>query len=170
MHSEFYTAQINMNKGFTLIEVLVYIALLGIIMTGLLASSLSIFQNTDRTQTSIMVQEEGDFLLAKINASLTGANSITAPAAGNSANTLTFIKNGITVTFALSSTDLQLSGTTLNNANVQILPPAASPTFLFTHGINGSSEYVNVRFTLQTKTNNGQTFAKNFETTKYLRK
>ena len=52
--------------GFTLIEVLIYLALFGLVFSGLFVSAFAVIENIGRNDAQIMVQEEGDFLLAKI--------------------------------------------------------------------------------------------------------
>ena len=53
--------------GFTLIEVLVYLALFGLIMSGAVVSAYQMFEASGRNQTRAMIQEEGDFIVAKID-------------------------------------------------------------------------------------------------------
>lgn len=164
----------NKQQGFSLIETLIYIGLFAIIMSGIIAVAYAIFESSGRNQTKTMVQEEGNFLLAKINWALTGATAINQPASGNSDNsdnTLTLTKGGSHLTFSLSGGNLVLQSAVLNNSNITVLTPVTNPTFVFTHTGTGSNpESVTARFTLQTKTPNGQIYTQDFQTTKYLRK
>lgn len=161
--------------GFTLIETLVYLGLFAIIMTGVISVAFATFEGNGRLQTKNLIQEEGDFLLAKINYALTGATSVSQPVSGSPDNTLIFIKAGSTLTFNLSTGNLQLGGINLNNSNVSIVatPPSTS---IFSHTCSSSPcgsaplEFVTAGFTLQAKTPNGQTYSQDFQTTKYLRK
>ena len=158
-------------QGFTLIETLVYLGLLAIMMAGLLGSTFAILQNTGRTQTKAMVQEEGSFLLAKLNWVMTGAGNVTQPASGSSDDTLSLTKGGTVYTVSLNSGDLTLQGSALSNTNVTVLAPTTSPTFVFTHTGSGSDpEFITTSFTLETKTPTGQIYSQDFTTTKYLRK
>ncbi len=59
--------------GFTLIEVLIYIALLSIIITGALGVSGQITQGAASDNTRLVIQSEADFVLHKLGYSLTGA-------------------------------------------------------------------------------------------------
>ena len=54
-------------KGFTLIETIVYLALFSILMGGAIVAAFNIFESAGRQQTHTMLQEEGNFLIAKIN-------------------------------------------------------------------------------------------------------
>lgn len=162
--------------GLTLIEILLYMGLFSILMFGLFVSAINIFQNIDRNQTKTMVQEEGNFLMAKIDSSLTGVTTVSTPPSGSSDNTLTVTNAGIPLIFSLNGKDLQLKRggsptVTLNNSNVTVLAPIFSPFVIFTHTGTGSNpEYVTASFRLQTKTPSGQTYMQDFQTTKYVRK
>ncbi len=161
----------NTQRGFTLIEILIYLGLFALIMVGILASAFSIFQGSGRTQTKVMVQEEGDFLLGKIGWVMTGGSNITQPTFGNSDNTLSLTKAGTVYNLVLSGGNLSLQGATLNNTNITVLAPTAPPTFVFSHtGTGTNPEFITARFTLQAKTPSGQVYSQDFTTTKYLRK
>ncbi len=64
------------NSGFTLIETMIYIALFALIMTGTIVSIYGILGSSARNQLKAMVQEEGSFLVGKVDWSLNGASSI----------------------------------------------------------------------------------------------
>jgi len=59
--------------GFTLIEVLVYLALMGLLFSGLFVPAFMIMENIGRNDAQIMVHNEGMFLLAKIEKEARGA-------------------------------------------------------------------------------------------------
>src|SRR6185503_14666830 len=93
-------------RGFTLIETIVYLALFSILMTGIISSVYLLFENGDRNQTKAMLQEEKEYLLGKINWSLSGVQTVT-PSSSFSANTLNVVKyDGSPVTLALSGTNM----------------------------------------------------------------
>ena len=55
-----------MKKGFTLIETLIYIALFALLIGGGVGSAYSLIASSDRITTGAMLEQEGNFLLAKI--------------------------------------------------------------------------------------------------------
>ncbi len=55
-----------MKRGFTLIETLIYIALFALLIGGGISSAFSLIASSDRIGTQAMLEEEGNFLLAKI--------------------------------------------------------------------------------------------------------
>ncbi len=68
-----------MQKGFSLIETVIYIALLSLIMTGAVAVSYQIVSNSQSLSAKNTAGEEGNFVLRKLASVLSGAQAITAP-------------------------------------------------------------------------------------------
>lgn len=67
----------NHNKrGFTLIETLIYIALVTLIMGSGVVAAFYIIDSSEKSKTNIATVAEADFLLRKIDWALTGATSI----------------------------------------------------------------------------------------------
>jgi prepilin-type N-terminal cleavage/methylation domain-containing protein len=68
------------NRGFTLLETIIYIALFGLIMAGAVASAWELLEGGRRNQAAISIQEEGAFLTRKINWALVGASEVSVQA------------------------------------------------------------------------------------------
>jgi type II secretory pathway pseudopilin PulG len=64
-----------MKKGFTLIETLIYIALFSTIIFGAIISTYYLIQGSDSLSNKTVTQEEGNFVLRKIDWALTGLTS-----------------------------------------------------------------------------------------------
>ncbi len=113
-----------MNRGVTLIETLIYLALFAIIMSGLMASAYMLYAGADQSQTKAMLQEEENFILGKISYAMSQARTICDPAPNASGAMLriSFTAGCGTpdITIALSSPDVQWGTTALNNSNVKI--------------------------------------------------
>jgi prepilin-type N-terminal cleavage/methylation domain-containing protein len=163
------------NRGFTLIETMVYLALYAIIVTGALAAAYSIFESSARNQAQAMVQEEGSYLIGKVDWTVTNVTSIQSPAAGPLGGTiLTVTKfDGSTVSIQQSGNDLQISENgnpfqKLNNTNIGV----SGVTFIHTSpsadGINPQSIYASI--TVNATTSDGHVYSRDFSTIKYLRK
>ncbi len=116
-------------RGFTLIEAIVYLALFSILMGGGVVAAYSLFDATTRAGTRTMLQEETDFLLSKIDWTLSGAEAVTAPGAGavgsaltvakwdtSSGNPIVIAKNGDNLTMTRSGGSEEI----LNNTNVSV--------------------------------------------------
>lgn len=159
-------------KGFTLAETLIYIAIFALIMSGAIISIYSIIGSNARNQAKAMTQEEGSFLIGKIDWALGGVKSINSP----SGNTLSVTKYDSTVPDPIeikiengkmtikkgSSGDLL----ELNNSNVEVSCPSLSNCF--THSIN--PEKIEANIIISTKTSEGLPYSQDFYTIKYLRR
>jgi len=149
-------------NGFTLVELLVYLALFSFLITGVLVGVYQIIDSTDKISGKIFVEQEGNFLLRKINWALTGASSIVVmgspPSLSINRPDLPAEQNPLLFGMDDSGSYLQLkrgngSFAFLNSDNSKITD------LQFTHSL--SPESVKASFKI-----NGQ----QFEITKYLRK
>ncbi len=165
------------DKGFTLVEVIIYIAIFGILFGGAVLASYNMFETSEKNITKSMLEDEGEFLLGKINWATTGISSISSPPINSSGNSLTVtkwdtsIKNPIVITQTVDAMTIR-RGTeptsVLNNSNVNVL------NLLFTHSYdtgNGQKpESITVNFTLSTLTSTGVAVSQDFTDTIYIRK
>ncbi len=145
-----------MQKGFTLIEVIIYIALFSIVIGGGMIAAYEIIQSTDSGTNHVIVEEEANFLLRKINWALSGA---TSPLSSLPASSLTVTKSGTPYIFDLNSNNLRINNIILNSSSIKV----SNLTFS-SPGSNG----VTTSFTLTTQ-QNGKNITESFFTTKYLR-
>ena len=81
-------------KGFTLIEVLIYTAILTVILTGVLATFYSIINTSDSLRNQIELVENSKFLEQKLRWALTGATQINTPGLGSTSDTLSIERPG----------------------------------------------------------------------------
>lgn len=176
----------NKQSGFTLMEVLVYLGLFVILCGGAVAAAYNIIQISNRNQTKSMVQEEGNFLLAKINWALSGVDAVNQPAVGASGSFLSINKvtgldalnqpviTPITIGFPTGDVIIGYPNNpapntfTLNNSNIKI------SDFNFTHNASSGGgtnpESIQASFTIETKTETGADYSQIFSTTVFLRK
>jgi hypothetical protein len=159
-------------RGFTLVETLVYLALYAIIMTGALTAVYSVYESSARNETIAMVEEEGEYLLGKIDWALADAASIDSPATTGSTLDLT-LQDGSTVGFWNSGGNMRIQENgapvqTLNNSNVAITMLQFTHTLSTGNGID--PERIEASFTIFATTSDGHLLTRDFSTTKYLRK
>ena len=158
------------NRGTTLIEAVVYLALLAILMSGAVIAAFNLFEANGRAETHILLQEEGGFLLGKIEWALRGAHIVSEPGKNEEGSTLTLKRWGSDDMLSFSHTDSDLlsavggtPGVPLNNTNVQL------SSILFTHTLSSllgaQSESIQVSFTLSARTPNGAIISQEFPTT-----
>jgi len=69
------------NKGFILIEIIIYITLFSIIMGGLVTTAYQLSKSTSDLESKVAVQEEINFVSKKIEWAITGASDINVPSA-----------------------------------------------------------------------------------------
>lgn len=126
-------------RGFTLIEVLVYLALYSIIIGGAVVAAYGMFESSGHNQTKAMVEEEGGYLLSKIEWALSsGDNSLV---------------------FDVAEGNMRLARGTavpeiLNNSNISV------SNFYFTN--NGTTS-----FTLSARTPQGSWYSEDFSVVNY---
>lgn len=155
------------SRGFTLLEVVIYLALFGIIIGGAVATTYQIVANHENLQSRVFLQEEGNFLLGKLNWAFDDAKAITLPAVSgpkltikkNDDSTFDYIYDGATKTLSSDSTGPVLP---LNSGYVTI------SALTFTH-LTAPEEGLKADFTLQVTDNNGIQHQQDFSFTKYLR-
>lgn len=139
-------------KGFTLLEVLIYIFIFSLVVGGGLATAFWTYETTARTARVGSVESEADFLFRKLEWASVGS-AVTAPSLGASGSTLTFSRDGTTYTFTLSGSTITLQR------------DSGTPVPLTTNGISASAfsvhyndnvaplaDSVTVSFTLNGKT------------------
>ncbi len=152
-------------KGFTLIETIIYIALFAIIIGGGMVAAYQIIQATEASNNHIILQEEANFLLRKINWAL----SQPAIGFGIGSSVLT-VSSSPPLTFDLdcsnpNACNLRLNAIILNSSAVKV----SSLSFCNTSCVPSiTSNGVTTSFTLTTM-QNGRPASQGFSTTKYLR-
>ena len=146
--------------GFTLIETVIYIALLGVLIGGGVVAAFYILDSAGKNKSDINVQAEGNFIVRKIEWALIGSliNSI-------SATSLSVTKSGLSLAFSYDGARyLKLdSGAGASNLNSSLVTITTVGGVIFTDipAASGKPRAVSASFNV-----NG----KNFNLTKYLRK
>ena len=141
-------------QGFTLLETLLYVALLSFFLSSLVGITYQSLQSTDKISKQISLQQEANFLIRKMDWALTGASSVNI--VSPTQIYITRYVAPLTVDFQYNATDKTLevypSDQTqfyaLNSSNVTVDSAAFSVTPV------GTANYADVSLML-----NGQTFA-----------
>lgn len=81
-------------RAFTLIEALIYLALMSVIITGAIASAYPLFTNTGRSSVTILRDLESMFVFQKVSYLMNQASAITTPSSGAAGDTLTLVVGG----------------------------------------------------------------------------
>jgi len=158
------------DTGSTLIETVIYFALLAVIMGAVSVAAFSIVEAGGRNQTHIYLQEEGEFLLAKLDWALSGASNMSVI----STSSLEIVKYNFPsnpLRFEVIGGVMRLQAGT---AGQQLLhSDRVSVTgMVFEHipATDGKPEGVQVSFELNSFTPQGKRVQENFEMTKYVRR
>lgn len=114
------------NAGFTLIETLIYVALFVIMLGGSLGAVYQIIQSSNAANAKMIMNDEANFLLRKINWALAGASNVSVP----TPQKLTVYKatpppGGNPIVFDLNGGNLRIARgtgapTVLNSANISV--------------------------------------------------
>jgi Tfp pilus assembly protein PilE len=129
------------NRGFTLVEVLIYLGLYALLIGGAVVAAYNMVESSGRNETAAMVEEEGQYLTAKIDWAL-GSQEMQNP------------------TFDVASGSMRLSWGSntpqgISNSNVSV-----SDFVLAT-----STDLNAASFTLTALTPNGSAYVQKFSTT-----
>ena len=152
-----------MNRGFTLIETLVYLALFALMVGGIVACAYVLFASSDRNQTVAMLEEEKNFITSKIQWILGSAHTIQSPSAGSSGLMLVAeLFDGTERTIGLADGNIELDGTSLNNSNTII------ENLIFIHSNTGNAERIEAGFRITAKTGGGAGVTRIASTTWYV--
>lgn len=101
-----------MKNGFTLIETLLYIALLGIMLGGVIGIYYGFAGSQAQNSVQTLVQGESNFVMQKIAWAMSGAVTINQPAAGATSTTLSvnrYDSSANPLVFDLVSNNVRLS-------------------------------------------------------------
>jgi prepilin-type N-terminal cleavage/methylation domain-containing protein len=90
-------------SGFTIIELIIYLALFAIIIGGALVGVYNLTEGSDRNQANIVIYEEGSFIGKKIENALNGADNIIQPAVGVPGTVLQVSKSGVVTEIGLTT-------------------------------------------------------------------
>ncbi len=154
-----------MNRGFTLIETILYLALYAIIISGAIISVYSIAESAARNRTTAMLEEEVNFLVAKIDDALENAHSVSSPV--REGGTLTVLyQGGTTESIYRSGKELMVSengaaAESLNNGGTSIIEAT------FTRTARSGSVSFEADITLSATDTNGMPVTREFSTVHY---
>ena len=111
--------RINKKSGFTIVELILYMAIMGIFLTVLTEIFTSITGSRTDAEISSSISQDNTYVLAKFMYDIQRADSIGIPsAAGLNSTSLELSIDGVTNTYALSNGDLQLTNSSgTNNLN-----------------------------------------------------
>ena len=127
-------------RGTTIIEVIVYIGLLGLIMTSSVLILVQILQGSEQLETMVRHQDEALFILEKIGNEIALGATVASPAPGSSSHSLTLASPaGIEIHFALTGSTLTIAR---NGDDAKKLHAPDLPVSSFTVNNHGATSTV----------------------------
>lgn len=141
----------NYRKGFTLVELLIYIGIFSILLTVLTQVFVSIVNVGLEQEASSSVEEDSRFILTRLIHDVNNAQSIVSPALGAQSTSLQIIKDGENYTYSQNAGNMQLA----NNSGINFLNSFDTTISNLTFkriGNVGGKHTVQVGFTITSKT------------------
>lgn len=163
-------------EGYTLIELLLYIAVVGLLLGGLMTFFVMAGSVRVKSQSVMEVDQQGLFVIDTVTQAIRSADSVSAPVNGTSGTSLTLAST----TPALNPTTVSLSGTAihLKEGTAAALPLTNSRVAVTNFSIknlgrSGTPGSIQISFTLSTVNNSGRSeygYSKNFIATASVRR
>jgi len=160
----------KIRTGFTLIELILYMALMSIFLIVLSELFISILEVRKESEAVSSVEQDGRFILTRLNYDLNRATSVTTPASlGETSTNLVIVIGGDTFTYALTGSNFQLTNTNgtdnINSSGSQI-----SDISFKRIGNSGGNPTIKIAYTVTSVTQRvGGAEVKTFNTTIGLR-
>jgi type II secretory pathway component PulJ len=122
-HTSLYRAHVVC--GFTLIETIIYIALFGILMVGVIAAVNPIFVGVERMSQKVMIENEVTLVSRTITSLIPQASSVASPSADTTSDSLsltTWNTGGPTISYTFGVKD----GAVVSNVSVNGTPTGST--------------------------------------------
>ena len=113
----------HMKKGFTLVEILIYIAILGLVLASITGFFLNTISANLKENSYQEVQQNGRFVMTKITQETKKAIGINSPVPGSYGNSLSLV---------MSDSNLNPTVFDLNNGKLRIAQGSSAPVDLTT--------------------------------------
>ncbi len=157
-----------MRQGMTLIETLLYLALLGLLMSGAVVAAYNVLGWSAQAQTRAMLQEEDSFILGKIEWSIFNASAVGTPPAHGAGTILSVVMHDGTIT-SIRLTGMVLYIDTGHGPQALTDPDVRVTRLLFSHtfssGVGVDPEAVQCSFDIETTAPNGMVVSEHVPTT-----
>lgn len=95
-------------RGFTIVELLIYMGILSILLIVLTGVFTSIIDAQFESEATSVVQQDGRFLMSRLIYDIQRANNIITPALGQQDSSLQLSINGINFLYSISGNNLEI--------------------------------------------------------------
>ncbi len=155
-----------MKHGFTLVELLITLALLSVLIVVMAQIFVSILDARTENEATASVEQDGSYILARLKYDVDRSNGISLPAnAGAQGSTLRVSIGGVNYTYVLNSTNLELT-TSSGTDRINSLNTTVSNLVFKRVGAGDEKDTIQVSFTLTSQiVKKGGPESKSFQTT-----
>jgi hypothetical protein len=124
-HNFPHSQRLKKQRGFTIVEILIYMGLLSIFAITTGEIFLSLLESKVESLATSSIEQDSTYVTNKLAYDVSRASSITTPSSlGGSGSVLSLVIGGVTYTYSLSGTTLQLTSNAgteqLTTANTQV--------------------------------------------------
>ncbi len=144
----------NSEKGFTLVELLIFMGIFSILMITMLELMTSIFDVQLESQSTSSVTRDSGFILNRLSYDVLGSTGITTPVPGSQSATLVLTKGTTTYTYSLSGGNLMFTDSSLGTSDQlnSIDTTVSNLNFLRLSSSGSARSTITASFTLTSKT------------------
>ncbi len=103
MKNNFTKSNLTGNKGFSLLELLIYVAILAVLVVIVANTFISLSRGSGQSQARSEVDSALKFAAELIKQDIKNASAITTPASGGSSSSLTLTRGGATIVYDVAS-------------------------------------------------------------------
>ena len=115
-----YKINIKNNKGFSLLELLIYISILSILVVSISSTFVSLSKGRGQANAKSEVNNSIRFATELIRQDLRNASSVSVPLAGTPNKSLVLVRGVDTITYDISGGYLTRNGVNVTNANILV--------------------------------------------------
>jgi len=160
-------------KGTTMVELLLYMAILTILLIALTSIFTSALDSQSESSATSSVEQDGNYILARLGYDIHRAQSINIPATnGGSANNFQIVINGANNTYSVDGNNNLVLTNNLGSNNLNNYGSSVSAFLVQRFGnVGGVENTLKINFTITSRTKRISGFeTKNFETNLSLRR
>ncbi len=149
IHYSLFT--IHYKRGFTLVELLLFMGIFSIFLIVLTDLFSAIINTRIESEATSSVEEDGRFIISRLAYDISRADSITSPALGSGANSLSIVIGGVTYTYQVSSGNFQLTND-LGTNNLNSSETTVSTPIFQRIGNSDGKDTIKITFTVNSVT------------------
>lgn len=140
----------KLRQGFTIIELIVYMGLMGIFMVVLLEIFTLTLNTKLSSQSTSSIAYDGRYILSKLAYEIGNADSVVAPLLGSTSTSLQIVQSGVVSTYALDSGNL-VKTTSGVSANLNGLDTSLNSLTFKNIGNSGGKPTIQITYNIESK-------------------